>query len=221
MSHFVNYICGFDLTTLEQNRPPRSTQPKACALIQPYIRSHPVTIPRIPHLLHCLHIYFTMPPQGSYLRTPDATPGSFDKILRDFTRNPMGSPHPSQFELFKSRITPTASKYLAVVHIPPVNPNEDPTEVYFSEKSIPIEEMAIEVAAYEGITCFQFTVPYDSEWGYYNFLIRAAPGEAPSFPRKHAKRDPVLIKLVQYVIAQERLTKQVMDFLETLAVMNP
>ena len=35
------------------------------------------------------------------------------------------------------------------------------------------------------------------------------------------ERDPVLANLVQYVIAQERLTQRVMGYLQSLAVLNP
>ena len=158
---------------------------------------------------------------GIHLRTPDATPGSFVKILWDFTRNTLGSTQPPQYELFKSRINHNASKYWAVAHIPPVDPNQGPTSVVFIGKSMPTSEMAIEVAAYEAITRLRFAVPRASERGYYYFPSRPAPGEEASFPCRQSERDPMLANLVQYVIAQERLTQQVMDFLQTLAVLNP
>ncbi len=92
----------------------------------------------------------SMPP-SIHLRTPDATPGSFVKILWDFTRSTMGSTQPPQYELFKSRITPSTSEYWAAVHIPPVDSNQDPTEVSFVGKSMPTPHMVIEAAAYEAL----------------------------------------------------------------------
>ena len=92
-----------------------------------------------------------MPSPSIHLRTPDATPGSFVKILWDFTRSTMGSTQPPQYELFKSRITPSTSEYRAAVHIPPVDSNQDPTEVSFVGKSMPTPHLAIEAAAKEAI----------------------------------------------------------------------
>ena len=162
-----------------------------------------------------------MPSPSIYLRTPDATPGSFVKILWDFTCSTMSATHPPQYELLKSRITPSTSKYWAVVHIPPTNPNQDPTEVSFVGKSMPTPHMAIEAAAYEALARLRFAVPYASERGYYYFPSRAAPGEVASFPNGRIERDPVLANLVQYVIAQERLTQRVMGYLQSLADLNP
>ena len=97
-----------------------------------------MTLPSNPHFVHNPHShFFAMPSPSIYLRTPDATPGSFVKILWDFTYSTMSATHPPQYELLKSRITPSTSKYWAVVHIPPANPNQDPTEVSFVGKSIP------------------------------------------------------------------------------------
>src|SRR3954462_1595470 len=59
-----------------------------------------------------------MPSPSIYLRTPDATPGSIVKILWDFTCSTMGATQPPQYELFKSRITSSTSRYWAAVHIP-------------------------------------------------------------------------------------------------------
>ena len=162
-----------------------------------------------------------MPSPSVYLRTPDATPGSFVKILWDFTCSTMGATQPPQYELFKSRITPSTSRYWAAVHIPPVNSNQDPTEVSFVGKSMPTPHMAIEVVAYEALARLRFAVPYASERGYYYFLSRAAPGGVTSFPGGRIERDPVLANLVQYVIAQERLTQRVMGYLQSLADLNP
>ena len=162
-----------------------------------------------------------MPSPSIYLRTPDATPGSFVKILWDFTCSTMGSTQPPQYELLKLRITSSTSKYWAVVHIPPVNSNQDPTEVSFLGKSMPTPQMAIEAAAHEAIVRLRFAVPYASERGYYYFPSRAAPGEVTSFPGGRIERDPVLANLVQYVIAQERLTQRVMGYLQSLADLNP
>ena len=162
-----------------------------------------------------------MPSPSIYLRTPDATPGSFVKILWDFTCSTMGSTQPPQYELFKSRITPSASKYWAAVHIPPVDSNQDPTEVSFVGRSMPTPHMAIEAAAYEAIDHLRFVVPYASERGYYYFPSRAAAGEVTSFPGGRIERDPVLANLVQYIIAQERLNQRVMDYLQSLADLNP
>ena len=156
-----------------------------------------------------------------YLRTPDATPGSFVKILWDFTRSTMGSTYPPQYELFKLRLTFSTSEYWAAVHIPPVDSNQDPTEVSFVGKSMPTPHMAIEAAAYEALARLRFAVPYASERGYYYFSSRAAPGEVTSFPGGWIERDPVLDNLVQYVIAQECLTQQVMGYLQSRADLNP
>ena len=133
----------------------------------------------------------------------------------------MSAIHPPQYELLKSRITPSTSKYWAVVHIPPTNPNQDPTEVSFVGKSMPTPHMAIEAAAYEALARLRFAVPYASERGYYYFPSRAAPGEVASFPGGRIERDPVLANLAQYVIAQERLTQRVMGYLQSLADLNP
>ena len=103
-----------------------------------------------------------MPTPSIYLRTPDATPGSFVKLLWDFTCSTMSATRPPQYELLKSRITPSTSKYWAVVHIPPAYPNQDPTEVSFVGKSMPTPHMAIEAAAYEALTRLRFAVPYAS-----------------------------------------------------------
>ena len=162
-----------------------------------------------------------MPSPSIHLRTPDATPGSFVKILWDFTCSTMGSTQPPQYELLKTRITPVTSKYWGVVHIPPVNPDHDPTEVSFVGRSMPTPQMAIEAAAYEAITRLRFAVPYTSERGYIYFPSRAAPGEAASFPSGRIERDPVLVNLVQYVIAQERMIQRVMCYLQRLADLNP
>ena len=80
--------------------------------------------------------FLAMPSPSIYLRTPDATPSSFVKILWDFTCSTMGSTQPPQYELFKSRITFSTSEYWAAVHIPPVDSNQDPTEVSFVGKSM-------------------------------------------------------------------------------------
>ena len=145
-----------------------------------------------------------MPIPSIYLRTPEASPGSFVKILWDFTCSTMSATRPPQYELLKSRITPSTSKYWAVVHIPPANPNQDPTEVSFMGKSMPTPQMAIEAAACEPIAHLRFAVPYASERGYYYFPSRAAPGEAASIPGGRIEREPVLASLTQYVIRQER-----------------
>ena len=88
-------------------------------------------------------------------------------------------------------------------------------------KSMPTPHMAIEVVAYEALARLRFAVPYASERGYYYFPSRAAPGEVASFPGGRIERDPVLANLVQYVIAQERLTQGVMGSLQSLADLNP
>jgi hypothetical protein len=162
-----------------------------------------------------------MPSPSIHLRTPDETPGSFVKVLWDFTCSTMSSTQPPQYELLKTRITPVASKYWAVVHIPSSNPNQDPAENSFVGRSMPTPQMAIEAAAYEAITRLRFTVPYASERGYTYFPSRAAPGVVAVFPGERFERDPVLANLVQYVIAQERLTQRVMGYLQRLADLNP
>ena len=133
----------------------------------------------------------------------------------------MGSTQPPQYELLKSRITSSASKYWAVVHIPLVDSNQDPTEVSFLGKSMPTPQMAIEAAAHKAIVLLRFAVPYASERGYYYFSSCAAPGEVTFFPGGRIEREPVLVKLLQYVITQERLTQWVMGYLQSLADLNP
>ena len=86
---------------------------------------------------------------------------------------------------------------------------------------MPTPHMAIEAAAYEALARLRFAVHYASERGYYYFPSRAAPGEVASFPGGRIERDPVLANLVQYVIAQERLTQRVMGYLQSLADLNP
>ena len=142
-------------------------------------------------------------------------------VLTDFTCNTMGSTQPPQYELFKSRVTPSTSEYWAAVHIPPVDPNQDPIEVSFVGKSMPTPHLAIEAAAKEAIARLRSAVPYARERGYYYFPSRAAPGEITSFPGGRIERDPVLANLVQYVNTQERLTQRVMGYLQSLADLNP
>ena len=89
---------------------------------------------------------------GAYLRTPDANPGSFVKVLWDFTRNTLGSSHPPQYELFKLRITSDSSKYWAVVRIPPAGPDQGHPYVVYIRRSMPTIGMAIEAVAYEAVT---------------------------------------------------------------------
>ena len=86
---------------------------------------------------------------------------------------------------------------------------------------MPTPQTAIEAAAHEVIVRLRFTVPYASERGYYYFPSRAASGEVASFPGGRIERDPVLANLAQYVIAQERLTQQVMGYLQSLADLHP
>ena len=97
-----------------------------------------------------------MPSPSIHLRTLDATPGSFVKILWDFTRSTMGSTQPPQYELFKSRITPSTSEYS-------VDSNQEPTEVSFMGKSMPTPHLAIEAAAKEAIARLRSAVPYARE----------------------------------------------------------
>ena len=100
---------------------------------------------------------------AAYLRTPDASPGSFVNVLWDLTGNNLGSSHPPQYELFKMRITLDSSKYWAVVHIPREDLNQGPPYVVFVGRSMPTSGMAIEVAAYEAVTRLRFIVPAASE----------------------------------------------------------
>ena len=86
---------------------------------------------------------------------------------------------------------------------------------------MPTPHMAIEATAYEALARLRFVVPYASERGYYYFPSRAAPGGVTSFPGGRIERDPVLANLVQYAIAQERLTQHVMGYLQSLADLNP
>ena len=86
---------------------------------------------------------------------------------------------------------------------------------------MPTLHMAIEAAAYEVLARLRFAVPYASERGYYYFPSRVALGGVTSFPGGRIERDPVLANLVQYVIAQERLTQHVMGYLQRLADLNP
>ena len=67
-----------------------------------------MTLPSTPHLVHNLHNHLlAMPTPSIYLRTPDTTPGSFVKLLWDFTCSTMSAIHPPQSELHKSRTTKT------------------------------------------------------------------------------------------------------------------
>ena len=86
---------------------------------------------------------------------------------------------------------------------------------------MPTPHMAIEAAAYEALARLRFAVPYASERGYYYFPSRAAPGEVASFPGGRIERDPVLANLIQYIIAQLHLNQRVMDYLQSLADLNP
>jgi hypothetical protein len=158
---------------------------------------------------------------GTYLRTPDANPGSFVKVLWDFTRNILDSSHPPQYELFKLRITSDSSKYWAVVHVPSADPNQGPPYVVFIERSMPTVGMAIEAAAYEAITRLRFIVPTAIKRGSYYFPSRAASGVDATFCCERRERDPALANLIQYVMAQERLTQQMMDYLSYLTFLNP
>ena len=180
-----------------------------------------MTLPSNPHLVHNTHAFSVMPNPSIHLRTPEATPGSFVKILWDFTRSTMGSTQPPQYELFKSRITPSTSEYWAAVHIPPIDPNQDPTEISFMGKSMPTPHLAIEAAAKEAIARLRSAVPYARERGYYYFPSRATPGGVTTFPGRRIERDPVLANLIQYIIAQEHLNQRVMDYLQSLADLNP
>jgi hypothetical protein len=158
---------------------------------------------------------------GIHLRTPDASPGSFVKVLWDFTRNTFGSSHPPQYELFKLRITSDSSKYWAVVHIPPADPDQGPPYVVYIGRSMPTPGMAIEAAAYEAVTHLRFIAPTASDRGYYYFLSHAASGANATFRYERIERDPALANLIQYVMAQEHLTQQLMDYLSYLAFLNP
>ena len=142
-----------------------------------------MTLPSTSHLVHHHRNHFlAMPSPSIYLRTPDATPGSFVKLLWDFTCSTMSATHPPQYELLKSRITPSTSIYWVVVHVPPANPNQDPTEVSFVGKSMPTPQMAIEAAAYEALARLRFMVPYASECGYFVFRIVQQPEKPHPFP---------------------------------------
>ena len=112
-------------------------------------------------------------------------------------------------------------EYWAAVHIPPVDSNQDPTEVSFVGKSMPTPRLAIEAAANEAIARLRSAVPYARERGYYYFPSRAAPGGVTSFPAGRIERDPVLANLIQYIIAQEHLNQRVMDYLQSLTDLNP
>ena len=180
-----------------------------------------MTLPSTPHLRNSRSLFLAMPTPSIYLRTLDATLGSFVKLLWDCTCSTMSATQPPQYELLKSRITPSTSKCWAAVHIPPIDSNQDPTEVSFVGRSMPTPHMAIEAAAYEALARLRFTVPYASERGYYYFPSRAAPGEVTSFPGGRIERDPVLANLIQYIIAQEHLNQRVMDYLQSLADLNP
>ena len=94
----------------------------------------------------------------------------------------MSAIHPPQYELLKSRITPSTSKYWAVVHIPPANPNQDPTEVSFVGKSMPTPHMAIEAAAYEALTHLRFAVPMPASEDIITFRVVQHPEKLHLFP---------------------------------------
>ena len=86
---------------------------------------------------------------------------------------------------------------------------------------MPTSGMAIESAAYEAITCLRSMVPRASEREYCYFPSRAAFGAEATFRCERIERDPALANLIQYVMAQEHLTQQLMDYLHYLAVLNP
>ena len=88
-------------------------------------------------------------------------------------------------------------------------------------KSMPTPHLVIEAAAQEAIARLRSAVPYARERGYYYFLSCAAPGGVTSFPGGRIERDPVLANLIQYIIAQEHLNQQVMDYLQNLTDLNP
>ena len=135
-------------------------------------KGHFVTLPSTSLLVHNTHSHsFAMQTPSIYLRTPDATPGSFVKILWDFTCSTMSAIHPPQYELLKSRITPSTSKYWAVVHIPPAYPNQDPTEVSFVGKSMPTPHMAIEALRTRRSLVFDSRYPMPANEGIITFRV--------------------------------------------------
>ena len=86
---------------------------------------------------------------------------------------------------------------------------------------MPTSGMAIEAATYEAITRLRFAVPAASKRRYCYFPSRAAPGANATFRCERIERDPALANLIQYVMAQEHLTQQLMDYLSYLAFLNP
>ena len=86
---------------------------------------------------------------------------------------------------------------------------------------MPTTGMAIEAAAYEAITRLRFVVPTASERKYCYFPSRAAPGVEATFPCGRIERNLALANLIQYVMAQEHFTQQLMGYLHYLAVLNP
>ena len=86
---------------------------------------------------------------------------------------------------------------------------------------MPTLGMAIEAAAYEAVTRLRFAVPTASERRYCYFPSREAPGADATFRCERIERDPALANLIQYVMAQEHLTQQLMEYLSYLAFLNP
>jgi hypothetical protein len=81
--------------------------------------------------------------------------------------------------------------------------------------------MAIESAAYEAITHLRFVVPCASGREYCYFPSRATFGAEATFRCEREENDLALVYLIQCVMAQERFTQQLLEYLHYLAVLNP
>ena len=86
---------------------------------------------------------------------------------------------------------------------------------------MPTLDMAIESAAYKAITRLRSMVPCASGREYCYFPNRAAFRAEATFCCGCNESDPALVYLIQYVMAQEHFTQQLLEYLHYLAVLNP
>ena len=72
---------------------------------------------------------------------------------------------------------------------------------------MPTSGMAIEAAAYEAVTRLRIAVPCGSQREYCYFPSHAAFGAEATFRCGRMEKDPALVYLIQYVMAQEHFTQ--------------
>ena len=68
------------------------------------------------------------------------------------------------------------------------------------------------------------TLTYRKDYDRSPILVghhRTTSGAEATFCCERIERDPALANLIQYVMAQEHLTQQLMDYLHYLAILNP